>query len=710
MPLRQDGPVTTGTCLNLVEGVRAAPLPQEAVNAVMDQITRFSERLVEIYSDEVAPNEVGHGGSGVASEEPIIGERPPRILLYGRVQSGKTVSMILTSALCLDNGFRVVVVLTTDNVALVKQTADRFKDLEGPRVFAAVKEGSSYPWEGQEDELRSEVATDGIVFVCAKNWINLPEVIRFLQQLDASTYPVLIFDDEADAATPDTTIAARSADRPNAPPHASLMHRLVIENDRPGEAGFSLGEELPHALYIQVTATPYVLFLQRESAQLRPTETFLLEPGEGYCGGEVFFGDFDPALPAAEQPPTIVLVGDNEGATMRRQAPQGFARSIDYFILAACARSIEHGWPTNGFNHLSHTSHKTDEHAIVSGYIDGHLNELRRLFRGPDQLVIERFEEAYAELKRTLGDHCRPIAQLIGVAKSAMRHAEVIRINYKTDSPAFGPRLNFIIGGNILGRGLTIDNLLVTYYVREARTSQMDTVWQHARMYGYRRPYLDFMRIYLPRRLADRFKQIHEAEEALRQTLGADENAAAVLIRVPGASRPTRPNAIEAGAVRALQAGRNQIFPHFLKIDTEAALAVRGILQANNVPVGLEARDQRPTQIPLEAAKALIEATAVNEDDPGLWQPETILALLASFADRMRDRCVVYVREVEDRPPPEGWWRGRLGGPEIALMRQSSPDAPSLALLYSGAADQPQAWYPTLVMPAGSPTFVFSGQ
>jgi len=707
MPVEQNGPVTRGTQRNLVEGLRSAPMRQTAVDAIMDQAVRLSELLVDTYSAEVAAGEVGQEGTGHATEAHILGDRPPRVLLYGRVQSGKTAAMILTTALCLDNGFRVVVVLTTDNVALVRQTASRFKSLDGPRVFSGVKEGSFYEWEGQEERLREFVASDGIVLVCAKNSFNLPQVIKFLQQLDASTYPVLVLDDEADAATPDTTLAARSAEKPNAPAFASTINRLVIENDRPDEEGFSLGEVLPHSLYVQVTATPYVLLLQRGDAQMRPTATFLLAPGEGYCGGEVFFGDFDPNPSAVQQPNTIVLVGDDEAALMRRQVPAGLAKSIDFFILSACARAANDRWPSEGFKHLSHTSHRINDHDVVSGHIEARLDEIRLQLRADNDETRAFFAEAYAELSRSLNP-IPPLEQLIGSASVAMRQAEVIRINSKADVLAYGPRLNFVVGGNILGRGLTIDDLLVTYYIREAKTSQMDTVWQHARMYGYRRGYLDHMRIYLPRRLGVRFQQIHEAEETLRQALAADADAAAVLIQVPAAARPTRPNALEAGALRTVKAGRDQIFPRFLQVDPVSAAAVLRILDDNGVPVVQNEREARATNVPLDQALMLVDCVAVNEEDPGLWQPEIVTALMHSFADKLRDGCKVYVREITVDPPTNGWVRGRLSGPEIALIREASPEAPALALLYRGDAKAPRAWYPTLVMPPEAPTYVFS--
>ena len=223
--------------------------------------------------------------------------------------------MVLTAALAFDNGFRIVMVLTADNVELVRQTSNRFRDLDGPRVLSTAE---LYEWDSAEEELTDGLAASGLVFVCAKNAVRLPQVLRFLQRINAAAYPCIIFDDEADAATPDTTLQARTSGRANAPSYASTINRRVVENTRPGEEGESAQEILTHAVYVQVTATPFVLILQRESSPLHPTVPFLLEPGTGYCGGERFFGDFDPDAAAPPAPP-LVLVPDREYVLLTRR-------------------------------------------------------------------------------------------------------------------------------------------------------------------------------------------------------------------------------------------------------------------------------------------------------------------------------------------------------------------------------------------------------
>lgn len=679
----------------------------EAADAALDQAFRFTESLVDTYSSQIAAGEVGQGGSGRASEDPITSNRPPTALMYGRIQSGKTAAMILTSALALDNGFRIIIVLTADNVALVQQTADRFKALDGPRVFSSTDE--TYDWMGQEDELRQDIPTDGLVIVCAKSAFHLPAFIRFLQQIEAPSYPALVFDDEADAATPDTTIAARTSGRRSAPPYASTINRRVIENQAPGEEGESIREVFPHSVFVQVTATPYVLFLQRADSAIRPNITFLLEPGEGYCGGEVFFGQFNSRVrPPA---PPIVLVPDTEGQALnRRRVPAGLAASIEFFLLSATAKALEdEEWPAEGFKHMSHPSPRINQHSVVATHIERHVSELRRLLRENPSAGRERFDVAYREFLRTLPNAPDLDTLLTGVME-ALRQAEYIRANTETDVPRYGPRLNFLIGGNILGRGLTINDLLVTYYVREAQVSQMDTVWQHARMYGYRQPLMPFTRVYLPQRVASMFRSIHVSEEELRDVLRSEAAGEVIPIRLAPGTRATRPNAIEAAAVQLVSGTRQQVFPFYLEEEETVALRIRQLLLQAEVPIAPgEERADRATPIPLNLAFELVNLVPIRDDDPGHWNPAIVSAIIDSYQNQYNGRCHVYVRRLQREVIPlEGWTRGRLGGPEIRFIRTAAPGVPSLALLYSGEPERPRGWYPTLVLPPGASSYVIN--
>ncbi|WP_103057742.1 Z1 domain-containing protein [Xanthomonas oryzae] len=93
-------------------------------------------------------------------------------------------------------------------------------------------------------------------------------------------------------------------------------------------------------------------------------------------------------------------------------------------------------------------------------------------------------------------------------------------VNGETDEDvALHAPYNLFVGGNKLGRGVTIKNLLVSYYGRHPKTPQADTVLQHARMYGYRRKDIGLLRLWLPPELHAVFSAINEMERSLRKLI-----------------------------------------------------------------------------------------------------------------------------------------------------------------------------------------------
>jgi hypothetical protein len=705
----------TGTRRNLISGIRGTRLSEAGADRVIEQASAFVQRIVNAYDSEIAPGEVGMTGTAAASDAIPVNEQSPTSLLYGRVQSGKTAAMIAASAVALDNGFRMIVVVTANSVTLVRQTAGRFKALAGPRVLSSAVDGDEYEWEGQVEELRNDLRDYGLVLVCAKDATHLPEVIRLFQGLDAAAYPALVLDDEADAATPDTTLAARSSGRPNAPATPSTTFRRVVENTAPGEEGESIREVLPHHIFVQVTATPFVLFLQRPGSPIRPAIPFLLEPGVGYCGGDVFFGDFDAAEPVP--PPPLVIVAANELALLaRRNAPAGLSGSIAFFLLAAAAHSLSRGgaFPPEGYKHLSHTSRLVTQHDHIADVISRQTHALRALLRNLGSVQArEAFSNAYRELERTreamraAGFELPPLESLLRVIADGMPQSEIIRVNATTGAPQYGPTFNFVVGGNILGRGITIDDLLVTYYTREAQTSQMDTVWQHGRMFGYRLALMPYTRVYLPRRLAILFKGIHEAEEDLREVLRELQEGQPVPISLVQGTRATRANATEPQAVRVYRPN-TQIFPRHVVPHgggAETTREIRRILVEHNVPLEEARRERRFVEVSFDTLIELARLAPVRDDDDGRWNTDAVVSVLEALRPTYGDTGAVYVRAFE-REEERRLQTGVLSGPEVDLARALG--RPVLALVYNGSATTPNYWYPTLYLPQGMPVQIFN--
>lgn len=80
------------------------------------------------------------------------------------------------------------------------------------------------------------------------------------------------------------------------------------------------------------------------------------------------------------------------------------------------------------------------------------------------------------------------------------------------DAPAF-----LVIGGNTLSRGLTIEGLISTYFLRPAGCA--DTLMQMGRWFGYRKGYELIPRIWLSARVRDQFRFISEMDQKLRNEI-----------------------------------------------------------------------------------------------------------------------------------------------------------------------------------------------
>jgi hypothetical protein len=77
------------------------------------------------------------------------------------------------------------------------------------------------------------------------------------------------------------------------------------------------------------------------------------------------------------------------------------------------------------------------------------------------------------------------------------------------------------VGGNILSRGITLEGLAVSYYLRKA--NNYDSLLQMARWFGYRDGYEDLLRVYTAQSITDAFEHLLQVEEDLREEIKAYE-------------------------------------------------------------------------------------------------------------------------------------------------------------------------------------------
>jgi hypothetical protein len=75
------------------------------------------------------------------------------------------------------------------------------------------------------------------------------------------------------------------------------------------------------------------------------------------------------------------------------------------------------------------------------------------------------------------------------------------------------------VSGNVMSRGLTLEGLTTTLFLRNSDDPFADTQMQMQRWFGFRGEYLDLCRVFLPERQLGLFRRYHDVDEALRRAV-----------------------------------------------------------------------------------------------------------------------------------------------------------------------------------------------
>lgn len=661
---------------------------------------------VREYSSAYGRSEVGAAGSGRVASPP----RPGEILnglLYGRVQSGKTNTSIATVALACANGFRCFVVLTSDNTWLGKQTADRFRDQlgrgDGP-IVRAWDEWRSDP-AGFADEIEEYLGDTGVVLVSTKNGKNLENLIAVLKRAGADQVPGMILDDEADNASLNTNaarMASGSADEP------SRIFALIGK----------VRAAIPSHIFVQITATPQSLLLQSLESNSRPRWSVLLEPGEGYVGGDVFFAQNAPYAVTVDDDLTP-LRGGKVSAGKDWHIPEGFAEAVCCFVTGTAARQIANP-KSEVLSMLIHIAHTKISHRAVKDTLKQYLAWLDKGLRGKlsvtDARRAERaIREAYDELAKTYKE-IPGFGAVLEKLRSNLRNAnpEIIDADNPNKKPEYHPGMNFLIGGNRLGRGVTIDGLVITYYARDAKSKVMDTVHQHARMFGYRRSLLPITRLFSPPNVLSALRDIHDSDTGTREAIVKQGIMSLKPVWVGQALKPTRAGVYNPAEVRAFPPGK-ALFPRDIVHD-ERVLKTYAKLEAllRDFP-----NEDRYYEIPIDTLIKILELIPSDPVTDADWEDCRVRQVLQNMKVKPIDktRGILNVRlgpngtgfSISKRDNQES---GFAAGQEIGKMRDDYPDQPVLLLRKQGGQKE-GGWKglpfyaPTLILPKGRFAFLY---
>lgn len=456
-----------------------------------------------------------------------------RGLVLGYVQSGKTANFTAVISKAADVGFRVFLILSGLTNSLRRQTQERL-DRElvalNPRRWQTWTNANSdigdYPFN-VDAMLSSEHAHLAVV---KKNGPRLRRLLRMLRSADRTLLeqcPVLVIDDECDQASVNAT---------GDPDRLSRINQLLRD---------MLGA-LPRVAYVGYTATPYanVLIDPAWEDDLYPRDFIISLPRPArYFGAERLFGrdllDADPVPPEDSGLDMIRLIEPQEVEKLRPpsrdqqhtftlEITPSLASAIRYYWLATAAKAVR-GLAHEHSCMLIHTTVYAQCHLNASPVIARYVDDLAQAIDRRDPQLLRELEQLWNEEQlrvppSLLGRDPVSFAELAPHLAGSRDKPEVSVENSVSDK-----RLDFsrpgrryiVIGGNVLARGLTIDGLVVSFFLRTA--SQYDTLMQMGRWFGYRDKYEDLPRIWMTAEMADYFRDMATVEAEIRYDIDVYE-------------------------------------------------------------------------------------------------------------------------------------------------------------------------------------------
>jgi hypothetical protein len=412
------------------------------------QIKRLKDTKKEVSCVETAVR---------GSIENLRDKKGDSFVIYGEPQSGKTEMMICLTGKLVDEGYHCVVHLLNDSVDLLDQNLGRFKE-----------SGLAPSAKNFTEVLDPAVKLDGgqHVLFCKKNANDLRKLLDKAGHLDG----IVVVDDEADYASPNPKI-----NKGTRTPINDLINTLL------GKDG----------IYVGVTATPARLDLNNTFDN--DSDLWVHFPTHSkYTGQDVFF----PLEGEIKYQRTLL---PNTGADPKHARQALFS----FFVNVAYLNVIENPVEQN-YSILVHTSGKKVDHKTDWGTMYAALHDL--LNRNSKN--FGSYTKAIWDIANSRYPDADPDSLTHYILDNVARYSLIV-LNSERDwtqnsSAATNPASLFtiIIGGNVVSRGVTLNNLLSMFFTRDVKHKiQQDTYIQRARMFGSRGDYLQFFELTMPNAL-----------------------------------------------------------------------------------------------------------------------------------------------------------------------------------------------------------------
>jgi hypothetical protein len=485
-----------------------------------------------------------------------------RGLVVGQVQSGKTSNYTGVICKAADAGFKLIIVLAGIHNNLRSQTQLRVDegflgfDTQHQRAF---NQNNLWLGVGKIDQsiiahsLTSSLdrgdfssgAANGlginfntnepIIAVVKKNAGVLNRLYQWLSA-QSNEMPdgrkvirnksLLLIDDEADNASINTRPENDTATRIN-----QLIRDILRRFDK--------------SAYVGYTATPFAnLFIDKDTDDLFPKDFIINLPSpSNYIGPEKVFG-FE-AVPedsiASGVLPILHSISDGEtfDEELAGDPPTSLRKAIKCFILTCAIRRLR-GQATSHNSMLVHISRLISVQHQIRDTVEGVFDFYRRGIEMNVSTVVEEMRIAFEVDSTGYRSYVTTSNEILNDSLSAIdsqiqihQWEDVLvhlndaasRIIVREINGGSADALNYFdhpnglsviaIGGDKLSRGLTLEGLSVSYYLRASK--MYDTLMQMGRWFGYRPGYVDLCRLFISRVLNEWFCHITLASQQLRE-------------------------------------------------------------------------------------------------------------------------------------------------------------------------------------------------
>jgi hypothetical protein len=485
-------------------------------------------------------------------------QRDIKGLVIGHVQSGKTANMAGLMAMAADWGFNMFIVLTGTIENLRKQTQTRLID-------DLNQAGSTQQWHslthlrknmpaGQRSTDNQINNTSNYLTVSLKNKSRLTKLKQWLEEYPSqlAQMNILLIDDEADQAS----INTRTTDK-----ERTAINHCIIELTKLKSKTMN---------YVAYTATPYANILNEAGDGTLYPHSFIrtLPLSPSYFGPELIFGasgvnhvDESSELPTLDILREISIDDVSRIKEMQDgddvETAESLVDSLAWFLCASAVRRIRQS--TSPSSMLVHTSQKQAHHQSIADHIELLLGQPNMLIercqqlyeKETDRLSLTAFNEQYPDYDGSPRDYpaWESLIEHINELLSNLRHIKLDQdgnISYHTglhlcidncSNNGFDDEGNFkrllypdsskqkldyspafiVIGGATLSRGLTIEGLVSTYFLRTTRMG--DSLMQMGRWFGYRKGYELLPRIWMTQNSMNQFRYLATIEAELREEI-----------------------------------------------------------------------------------------------------------------------------------------------------------------------------------------------